>query len=308
MVRIAIAILSLQLSACDRFISAAMVFAPNRGDDVAAKSSSPATLKFLGIDHEMRVEVGPPPASLRLWVIEPQAAGQSSQAEPRGTLLVLHGYRASSMWIRGMGKGFAQSGYRVVMVDARGHGRSSGQYMTYGVVESRDASQVIDALERQGLVAGKLGVWGISMGGATAIQLAARDSRVSAVVAVAPYTTMRDVVPGVVRLLMPVYGWFLSDETIRRQVDAAGERAGFDPDEADTLAAMRRVQVPTLIVHGGGDWIVPPNHGRRLHEANPEHTTFVELCCTGHIAAHFSGAVERQSVKWFTAHLPNDHK
>lgn len=291
-----------------------MVHAPNRGDDVAEKQSSPGMLKRLGIDREMRVHVGPPDAPqacLRLWVIEPATRGQGSDAA-RGpqeagaaldTLLVLHGYRGSVNWVRGMGKGFAEAGYRVVLIDSRGHGRSSGDYLTYGVQESRDVSQVIDALEREGLVEGELGVWGISMGGATVIQAAAHDPRIDAVVAVAPYTSMREVVPGVVRLLMPIYGWFLSDETIRSYVEQAGAKAGFDPDEADTIAAMRRVTVPTLIVHGKGDWIVPPSHGRQLCEANPQHAQLVELGWTGHLGAHFSQAVERESVKWFDQHL-----
>ena len=34
-----------------------------------------------------------------------------------------------------------------MLVDLRGHGGSSGRWLTYGVVESRDLSQLIDQLE-----------------------------------------------------------------------------------------------------------------------------------------------------------------
>lgn len=297
MTRLILLVLALQASACGPLITAAIVDAPNRGDEVEHKRSAQWMLQCLGVDRELRVEVGAPAASLRLWVMEPE------NVAPRGTLLLLHGYRASVVWIRGMGCDFARAGYRVVLVDSRGHGRSSGDYMSYGIVESRDVAQVIDELQRQDLVTGELGVWGISMGGATAIQLASRDERVKAVVAVAPYTTMRQAVPNVVRLLLPVYGWLMSEQAMEERIDAAGRRAGFDPDQADTVAAMQNVAVPTLIVHGRCDWVVPVEHGRELRASNPQHAALRELGWTGHISAHFSGAVARESVQWFDAHL-----
>ena len=306
MVRTGIVILVLHAAGCAPFVTAMMVHAPNRCDEMEDKPSSAGKLRRLGVDRECRVDVGPPDASLRVWVIEPKRAAtfhERGTLDPRGTILMLHGYRGSMKWIRGMGRRFAKAGYRVVLFDMRGHGNSSGQYITYGIVEARDASQTIDWIEREGLLAGRLGVWGISMGGATAIRLAADDPRVASVVAVAPYTSMREVVPGVVRLLMPVGGWLMSDEAIGRCVDDAAEKAGFNPDEADTCAALRRVTIPTLIVHGKCDWIVPPSHGRRLCEVNPSHSQVVEIGWTGHIMSHFSAAVGRESIQWFDQSL-----
>ena len=54
----------------------------------------------------------------------------------------------------------AFAGYRVALVDLRGHGRSTGEYLTYGVREAQDVSQVIDAMEQQQLIAGTIGVFG----------------------------------------------------------------------------------------------------------------------------------------------------
>ena len=58
--------------------------------------------------------------------------------------------------------------------------------MTFGLQEAKDLSQVVDALGQRGLLAGNLGVYGISYGATTAIHLAAADRRVRAVVAVEP--------------------------------------------------------------------------------------------------------------------------
>ena len=286
-----------------------MVHAPNRGKDVSKfKPSSPAMLKFLGIDRELRVAVGPPDASLRLWLIEPKrVSGTSSETlQPKGTILVLHGYRASVIWLKGMGRRFAQAGYRVVMVDMRGHGRSTGDYIAYGVVESRDTRQVIDYLETQDLIAGRLGVWGISMGAATAIKTAATDPRIDAVVAVAPYTSMRSAVPHLVQLLVPVYGWMLDEEDIDRIIDAGGREASFNPDEADPLTVITSVHAPVRFIHGKCDWIIPPSQSRQLHAAAPDGCDLAELGWTGHISAHFSGTVARKSIEWFDRTLAAD--
>jgi pimeloyl-ACP methyl ester carboxylesterase len=43
-------------------------------------------------------------------------------------------------------KELAEAGYRAVLVDLRGHGRSTGKYTTFGVQAAKDLSQVIDAL------------------------------------------------------------------------------------------------------------------------------------------------------------------
>src|SRR5215831_9206830 len=114
----------------------AMVVAPNHG--ISAFEPAP---------DEIRVDVGPPAASLSLQIVEPRSAA--------GTVFVLHGIRAAKQWMRGWGTMLADAGYRAVLVDLRGHGRSTGDFMSYGVVEARDLSQALDALERRGLVTGK---------------------------------------------------------------------------------------------------------------------------------------------------------
>ena len=332
MVRWLILVVAAGQCGCGSLVTKAMVYAPNAGQTISPELTPLWLVRAGGADRELRVAVGPPEAVLRVWIIEPRLPVSVRRArqnnglsmgggtlspppgereggeKPKGTLLVMHGYHGSIAWVKRTGRVFAESGYRVVLIDQRGHGRSSGDYLTYGVVESRDASRVLDALEREGLVEGPVGVWGVSMGAATAILMAAGDERVKAVVAAAPYTSMREVAPGVVGLLLPPYALVVGDETIRRYVDAAGAMAGFDPEEADVLAAIKKVKVPTLILHGDADWVVPDSHGRRLHEANPVQTRLVSLPWVGHLRAHYSGAMRRESVRWFDEKLGQNHE
>ena len=80
----------------------------------------------------------------------------------------------------------ARDGYRVVLVDLRGCGRSSGEWISWGGIEIHDMSQLLDELHRRGLADDRVGVVGFSYGGSLGIQLAAVDRRVKAVVALRP--------------------------------------------------------------------------------------------------------------------------
>lgn len=258
-------------------------------------------------DREFYVAAGDPEVNLRVAIIDPKTESDDDAAGPapaKGTILVLHGYRISADWVADTGRRFAKNGYRAVMVDLRGHGRSEGDYITFGARESKDLVQVVDELERLELIEGPLGVWGVSMGAATAIQYAGRDSRVQTVVAVAPFSSLRKIVPEVIRRFLPGLERTISPEEMTRLIDEAAAEGGFDPDEADTIAAAQRTDAPILILHGNWDLIVPVEHGRAIHEASPDNTELVELDFAGHALGHIIATYGERSIEWFDGHLP----
>ncbi len=78
----------------------------------------------------------------------------------------------------------ARHGYGVLMVDARGHGRSGGNGMALGWYGDQDTAAAVTFLSGQeGVVPSKIGVVGLSMGGEEAIGAAGADPRIAAVVA-----------------------------------------------------------------------------------------------------------------------------
>lgn len=285
---------------CERMVTTVMINAPNHGKHIDQSPGLTQGPKFWGVDHQLHVAVGPPQAVLRAWVFEPVEVG-GMKPKPRGTVLVVHGWRNDMLGILSIGKSFAKAGYRSVMVDLRGHGQSSGQYITYGVQESRDLSQLIDALQTHNLLQKPLGVWGISMGATTSIKLAAQDDRIKAVVAVAPYTSLRDVAPNLMRVLLPGYTHSLTETQRQAMITEAGALANFNPDHAEALNAITSFTAPVLLMHGNWDLIVPYKHGQTLYNAGADHTQFVSLNGLGHTQPHFDfgGGIRRQSVEWF---------
>ncbi len=78
----------------------------------------------------------------------------------------------------------ARHGYGVLMLDARGHGRSGGRGMDLGWYGDRDITAAVDWVQHRGDVdATRIAVLGLSMGGEEAIGAAAADPRIRAVVA-----------------------------------------------------------------------------------------------------------------------------
>lgn len=228
-----------------------MVDAPNQG--------TPTTTLRRG---EMRVHVGPPDANLSIEIVAPKLL------PPRATLFVLPGISDDKEYVRSYAEHLATAGYRAILVDTRGHGRSSGQWLGWGLQESRDLSQVIDTLKLDG----PLGVLGHSYGGATAIIWASREPRLRAVLSLSPFASMRDCIddlPGV-HVLVP--RWLR-----QRIVDIAGRLGHFDPDEASALVAVTKTKTQMLVVHGTNDPLVPYAQSERLAAAAPDHVKVVLL-------------------------------
>lgn len=288
---------------CVELVAWAMVRAPNQSLHMEDLPATPEIiLAAHGVDRELRVAVGPPTASLSVWIINPKPPSKDAAAPtPRGTLLVLHGIMAKKDWMLGVGRKLAADGYRAVLVDLRGHGKSSGDWVTYGVVETRDLQQVLDALDRQELLAGPVGVYGASFGAACAIQLAGADSRVKAVVAVAPFQSLDAVLPPAAREFIPFGQALMSDEILTKAKRRAADLAKFDPDQADTLAAIRKTNAQILILHGREDGKIPVTQSESLAAAASQHARLIVLDHEGHysIMMDASGVVMRETLAWF---------
>jgi dipeptidyl aminopeptidase/acylaminoacyl peptidase len=278
----------------------AIIYAPNTDKKInPADDLGTDELRRLGVDHQLRVNVGPPAASLSVWIIEPTNQREIRDTTPRGTLLVLHGVQDQKTSMLSTAKSLAARGFRAVLVDSRAHGRSSGQWVTYGAIESHDLVQLLDALQRQQLLAKPVGAFGVSLGAATSIMLAGIDSRVRAVVAVAPFATMHDEVFHYARRLFP--RWWLSDDFIERSIASAGREAGFNPQDASPLRAIAKTNARVLLIHGRADKKIPYHDSELLHAASRDQSELILLDGEDHdsLSRDQSGVVALRSQEWF---------
>jgi len=292
------------------FLARSMVWGPNTDRVVNEAEDLPeSNWKARGVTRQLRFSVGRPEVSLSVWIIDPSrykdAADSAESGQPLGTILVFHGIQDQKSSMLGIGQSLAEAGYRAVLIDSRGHGRSTGQWLTFGVHEARDYSELLDRLDDMKLLAGPVGVYGVSYGGSSALQLAGIDPRVKAVVTVSAFTSMRDVVPRHVRIYAPVVGWFMSNKSIQQCVTRAGEIAGFNPDDSSPLHAIARSNAHVLLIHGADDWRIPPSHAEALHRAAMDRSEvlIVSKADHGSIMSDPNGELTRRTAAWFARWL-----
>lgn len=246
--------------------------------------------------------------SLALDVRPKRASAQSSRTQPRQTLVLVHGYGVNKETLLPLGLTLAAAGYRVFLPDLRGHGESTAHYVTFGVRETEDILKVIGELERRKKIKGRLGLVGVSMGGAVALACAARDPRIQTVVAIETMPKLTEVAPYYVKMFMPAMSWMLlSQSAVDNTLAQAGQQAGCPIDQFDPAALTPKVRVPILFIHGGRDELVPPRYSERLHAVATAEKRLLILPA----ANHFDLPLQPQAFRavlldWLTRHLKDN--
>ncbi len=178
-----------------------------------------------------------------------------AQGRRRATLVYLHGVADNRTGSVGVIQRFVRRGFDVVAYDSRAHGGSGGEACTYGYFEKQDLRRVIETLESNPVV-----LLGISLGAAVALQHAADDRRVSAVVAAETFSDLRTVVAE----RAPT---FFTAGLFDRALTLAEQRGRFRVDAVSPVAAARRITAPVLLIHGAADTDTLPSHSRRVFAA-----------------------------------------
>ncbi|MBE2215294.1 MAG: alpha/beta fold hydrolase [Opitutaceae bacterium] len=248
---------------------------------------------------EQTVDPKQPRYSVRTWW-QPLAAN-APRLEPKGTIVLLHGIWMSRESVLHWAIHLAQAGYRTVPVDLRGHGTSTGAWVTYGALETGDLAAVLDELQRLGMAGDRVGVLGISYGASVGLLWASRDPRVGAVVALEPFSDPREAIRHYARaMLSPEINRKLSDQALAGAASKAARLAGFRWEQADVIGAMKRLTVPVLFIHGEADTVIPPEHSRRLCEIAPKGARLIVMSADDHFSLpmRLDGLTE-DVVRWF---------
>jgi pimeloyl-ACP methyl ester carboxylesterase len=170
----------------------------------------------------------------------------------RGTLIYLHGFADNRVGGVGVMERFRKRGFDVLAYDSRAHGESGGDACTYGFHEKEDLRRVIDTLD-----SGPVVLLGSSLGAAVALQLAADDSRISAVVAAESFSDVRTVVT-------ERAPFFFSSGAVSRAILCAEKEGKFEIDAASPALAAQTIKAPVMLIHGEIDKDTPPKHSRRI--------------------------------------------
>jgi uncharacterized protein len=182
-------------------------------------------------------------------------------------VLVFHGVADNRVGVVGQARLLLQAGYSVVMMDARAHGASDGAMATYGWLERNDSKAVVDALETMEHPR-HLFALGESMGAGIALQSAAVEPRIEAVVAEAPFASLREAsydYAGLQRY--PLLGMTLLAPGAWTMLYHGEIMAGFPASEVSPEKAVAARPFPVLLICDAEDTVLPCRHTKRIYAA-----------------------------------------
>jgi fermentation-respiration switch protein FrsA (DUF1100 family) len=196
--------------------------------------------------------------------------GSCIPARPRGGAALLHGIPSSAApepgdeGYGGLAARFAARGWAAVWTDMRAARGSPGWFSIEGWV--RDARAVVDAVRAlPGLEGLPVALVGSSAGGAVSVEAARRGAPIDALVLLASpaaWISFAADAPAALRRITRDAGMAVAPEVF---ADPQGWVAEFDRVVPERSIAD--VDVPTLVVHGDRDDVVPVEHARRIAAA-----------------------------------------
>jgi len=203
--------------------------------------------------HPAREIVGAPPSDFPASTVIFKSSsgalihGWFLRGNGRGAILLLHGVRANRLAMLDRARFLDASGYSVLLIDFQASGESTGDAITFGHLESKDAIAAVDQLRK--LAPGeKIGVLGTSMGGAATL-LANPPLNVDAMILEQVYPTLSQAIEDRLQIHMGILGsWFaqLLMSTVKPHL-------GFSLDEMRPIDKIGKIGAPKLLIVGDAD-------------------------------------------------------
>jgi fermentation-respiration switch protein FrsA (DUF1100 family) len=218
---------------------------------VVALASRAVSRRFLFPAQDVRL--GAPPAGLAASRViardgVPVELLELGVAGAARVVVHFHNNRETAQDSAGIARELAARGVGVVLVEYRGYGASARETPSASPSEDglyADAEAALDMLAARGIGPERIVLWGTSLGTGVAAEMA-RRGRGGRLVLVTPYTSIPDLVTNVAPF-------------VPASVLVA--------DHFDTLAKAGAIAVPTVVVHGDADEIVPFHMGEKVTAA-----------------------------------------
>jgi len=164
----------------------------------------------------------------------------------RPTLLVFHGNAGHIGDRAHKVREYLDQGYGVLLLSYRYNAQTGGAPSEANLFA--DARTGVAFLRRQGVPDDRIVLFGESLGSGIAVAMAA-EYPVGALVLEAPYSSMPD--------MAQHHYWYVPSRWLVK-------------DKFDSMSRIGQVSVPTLVIHGGQDTVIPVKYGRRLFDAASE--------------------------------------
>lgn len=232
---------------------------------------------------------------------------------PVGTVLLLHGFGTNHFGLVHLAYDLLEHGLQCLLFDFRGHGASEGEVTTLGLRERRDVIGALQYLRsRSDVDPDRIGMYGVSMGGATALLTLEDGMGVRALVTDSAFATLRGAIDHGFRRIAGLPPSIFRTPTVWFSSRFVGEKLDHVLGRVRPIDRIKRTApCPLLIIHGTEDdvvyvqdayqlylaaegpkklWIIPDAGHGRSHEMLKD--VYVER-----VAAFFADAFDSPSVE-----------
>jgi esterase/lipase len=180
-------------------------------------------------------------------------------------IIMQHGYKSTRSELLNEAEMMYRHGYGVLLTSIRAHDYSEGQLITFGKYEVNDMEAWYQyLLTRSDIDREKIGIIGNSYGGMLAIQFAAQNKNIKAVVANSAFSSLNDTVSTSVKHFtglpdfpfVPLIVFWAESET------------GFKKEDIDATKWIAEISPrPVFLMQGGVDTVISANSGQLLYNA-----------------------------------------
>ena len=182
--------------------------------------------------------------------------------------ILFHGYKGEGL--RDFSGGInlvLKNGFNAILVDERGHARSKGRIISFGIRERYDVASWVS------YVSGRFGkdrpifLFGISMGAATVLMASdlRLDGNVKGILADCPYARPVDII------MHTASGMGIPTKGMKPFLLLSALLFGhFRLTASDAVRSVAKSNYPILIIHGDDDLFVPAAMSEEIQKANPD--------------------------------------
>ncbi len=196
------------------------------------------------------------------WWLPNAKQEEKADLGDRKVILYLHGKGKNISANAKHANRLMRMGFSVLVIDYRGYGKSEGGFPSESSVYT-DAQVSWNYLIQKGFKPSQILIYGHSLGGAIAIDLATKHPKALGMIVDASFTSMSEMAQ-----LDPKYRVFPIDLLIHQRFDS--------------IAKLRSLAIPVIYIHGTADEVIPTTMAQQMYEATPTRKQIVLIPNGGH--------------------------
>ncbi len=202
-------------------------------------------------------------------LLRQQLSAKKVQPIPEpAALLLLHGHGSRKEHHLAIAERFCAVGFTCLIPDLPGHGEHPDEKGTFGKKEVPRLRELLTHVHKEHQLPEKIGLFGLSQGGAIALQLAAADhDSFTSVATVSTFADLAQTLESTAHRKSPVLAALLPviqlDLKLRHQLSVK---------EISPAQSATKINLPVFVIHGLDDTFIPPSNAETIYRnlSHPE--------------------------------------